>query len=155
MADQPARTASRGRFRHQVVDWRRAARLVALGTNLAEAARRVGCSRSQLSRRRHHDPLFQSWIEESRGGGGDEPPGGGGPAAHHHGGLRRALVAAIEGEVKAGNVRVILWLADRLKLLEPPPGEQHAPDRALQDMLRGLSASELQEFASLRDDDAG
>jgi hypothetical protein len=141
VADQPEQTASRRGFRRRV-DWRHAARLVAHGTSLTEAARVVGCSRNQLSRRRNHDPIFQGWVEESRRGA-DEL---GAPNA----GLRRTLTAAIEAEVRAGNVRVILWLADRLKLLEPPSAR--TPDQALHDMLRGLSSDELQEFASLRDD---
>ena len=50
-------------------------------------------------------------------------------------------------------MRVILWLADRLKLLEPP--SERTPDRALRDMLGTLSSAEMREFASLRDDGGG
>jgi small ligand-binding sensory domain FIST len=57
--------------------------------------------------------------------------------------------AGIEAELKAGNVRVILWLADRLKLITPL-GER-TPEQELREILGGLSADELQEFEGLRD----
>ena len=58
--------------------------------------------------------------------------------------LRRAVREAIEAEVKSGNVRVILWLADRLKLITPP--SERTPERELREILGGLSQDELHEF---------
>ena len=63
--------------------------------------------------------------------------------------LRLAVRTAIEAEVKRGNVRVVLWLADRLKLITPP--SERTPDQELREILSGLSPDELQEFESLRD----
>ena len=56
---------------------------------------------------------------------------------------------AIEKEVSAGNVRVILWLADRLKLVTPP--SERTPERELRQILGGLTSEELSEFEELRD----
>jgi transposase-like protein len=124
------------------IDWRHAAELLAGGMPIATVARRLGCSRSQLSRKRHHDPAFQRLIEDSKRTA---------PMRERHRieNLRLAVRAAIEAEVKAGNVRVVLWLADRLKLITPP-GER-TPEQELREILGGLSPDELQEFESLRD----
>ena len=64
--------------------------------------------------------------------------------------LRRAVHEAIEAEVRNGNVRVLLWLADRLKLITPP--SERTPEQELRAILGGLSQDELQEFEGLRDD---
>ena len=50
---------------------------------------------------------------------------------------------AIEAEVKRGNVRVLLWLADRLKLLTPPT--ERTPEQELREILGGLSQDELHD----------
>jgi hypothetical protein len=63
--------------------------------------------------------------------------------------LHLAVQEAIEAEVKNGNVRVILWLADRLRLITPP--SERTPDQELREILGGLSQDELQEFQELRD----
>lgn len=124
------------------IDWRKAAELLARGVPAATVARRLGCSRSQLSRRRNHDPVFQSWMAEHRRSdhGPDQDP---------MTDLRQMLRQAIENEVRAGNVRVILWLADRLQLVTPP-GER-TPEQELRALLGSLSPDELGEFARLRD----
>jgi hypothetical protein len=124
-----------------VVDWRVGAALLAQGATVADAARRIGCSRQQLSRRRNHDPIFQAWIAETDAvdatGGEDRMDA-----------LRRRLHDAIDAEVQNGNVRVILWLADRLKLVTPPaPAEQRSP---LEDLLQGMTDEDLKEFESLK-----
>ena len=124
------------------IDWHHAAELLAGGMRIATVARRLGCSRSQLSRKRHHDPAFQRLIEDSKRTAPMRE-------CHRIENLRLAVRAAIEAEVKAGNVRVVLWLADRLKLITPP-GER-TPEQELREILGGLSPDELQEFESLRD----
>jgi hypothetical protein len=122
-------------------DWRRAAALLAHGERLAETARQVGCSRSQLSRKRRLDSAFQDWIHEFKSSGL-------GPDARLAL-LREAVQKKIEAEVLDGNVRVVLWLADRLKLLSP--ASQRTPGQELKEILSGLSPEELSEFESLRD----
>jgi Helix-turn-helix domain of resolvase len=124
------------------IDWHHAAELLAGGMPIATVARRLGCSRSQLSRKRHHDPAFQSWIEDSKR---TAPMRERDRIAE----LGLAVRAAIEAEVKTGNVRVVLWLADRLKLITPP--SERTPEQELRDILGGLGPDELEEFESLRD----
>jgi hypothetical protein len=63
--------------------------------------------------------------------------------------LRRAVHEAIEAEVRNGNVRVLLWLADRLKLITPP--SERTPEQELREILGGLSQDELKEFEELCD----
>jgi hypothetical protein len=123
-------------------DWRRAAQLLAYGDPVAAVAEKIGCSRSQLSRRRNHDPVFRAWIEEFRQMGPDER------LAH----LRQAVHRAIEEEVSKGTVRVVLWLADRLKLVTPL--SERTPGQELSELLNGLSQEELREFESLRESEA-
>jgi hypothetical protein len=120
-------------------DWRRAAQLLAYGEGVADVAEKLGCSRSQLSRKRNHDSIFQSWIEEFRQLGPDERLAR----------LREAVHRKIEEEVGKGTVRVLLWLADRLNLLTPP--SERTPDHELRQLLNGLSPQELREFESLDD----
>ena len=120
-------------------DWRRAAQLLAYGGGIAVTAKTLGCSRSQLSRKRNHDPVFQSWIEEFRRLGPDERLSL----------LREAVHRAIEKEVADSNVRVVLWLADRLNLMTPP--SERTPSQELRELLNGLSQEELREFESLRE----
>ncbi len=126
----------------RVIDWRQAAELLARGLPAAIVARRVGCSRSQLSRKRTQNPNFRRWIEEFGDPAGERQ---GNPI----GDLRAVVHAAIETEVRKGNVRVILWLADRLKLITPP--SDRTPDQELHAILGGLSADELCEFENLGD----
>jgi hypothetical protein len=122
-------------------DWRRAAQLLARGDALTAVAAQIGCSRSQLSRKRNHEPLFQSWIAEFQQA--EQCPDG------RMARLRHAVHRAIENEVRSGNVRVVLWLADRLKLVTPPT--EGTPGQELQDILNGLSPDELREFQDLGD----
>ncbi len=126
----------------RAIDWRLAAELIARGVPLAAIARRVGCSRSRLSRRRNHDPSFRRSIEELKEAAAERD-------RNRIGNLRLALHTAIATAVGKGNVRVIIWLADRLKLITPP--SERTPEQELQEILRGLSPEELQEFESLRD----
>ncbi len=127
--------------KRMVIDWRMAAELLAQGLSIAEAARRVGCSRSHLSRRRNHDPIFRSWIDDCEF---DIAP----MRARKMGSLRQRLRDAIDTEVQNGNVRVILWLADRMKLVSPEDNEK--PMSALNELLRSMTDQDLKEFESLK-----
>jgi hypothetical protein len=125
------------------IDWRKAAELVAEGAPPGAIIGQVGCSRRQLSRRLNHDTVFQGWVEELRQAAIERE-------RSRIGELGRAVQTAIEVEVKKGNVRVLLWLADRLKLITPP--SEGTPDQELREILRGLSSDELREFESLQDE---
>jgi hypothetical protein len=141
MNEEPEPRA-RGRTVRRVVDWHQAAELLAQGLPAAAVAERVGCSRAALARRRRNDPVFQTWLARSRAAPGEL-------AGHPLADLRPTLQAAIEKEVGAGNVRVVLWLADRLKMVTPP--SERTPAQELRQILDGLTAEELSEFAELRD----
>lgn len=124
-----------------VIDWRRGAELLAQGIKVSEAAREIGCSRSQLSRRRNRDERFQAWIKAFEEA--PAPQGDGSMAS-----LRQRLEDAIDAEVRNGNVRVILWLADRMKLVSPP--EKNEEKSALEDLLQGMTEADIKEFESLK-----
>jgi hypothetical protein len=141
MNEDPEPRARRRTVR-RVIDWHQAAALLAQGMTTAEAASRVGCSRAALGRRRRHDPVFQTWLarcRETTAAADDERLAE----------LRPTLQAAIEKEVSTGNVRVILWLADRLKLVNPP--NERTPEHELRQLVAGLTSEELREFEGLRD----
>ena len=108
----------------------------------AAVAERVGCSRAALARRRKNDAVFQTWMARCRAAAAE-------PDEHRLADLSQTLHEAIEKEVSAGNVRVILWLADRLKLVTPP--SERTPERELRQILGGLTSEELSEFEELRD----
>ena len=141
MNEEPEPRARR-RTARRVVDWHQAAELLAQGMSTADVATRVGCSRGALARRRKHDPVFQTWIARCRETEAE-------PDTGRLVSLRLPLEAAIEKEVCAGNVRVVLWLADRLKLVTPPSAR--TPDQELRQLLGGLTSEELREFEELRD----
>jgi hypothetical protein len=63
--------------------------------------------------------------------------------------LRDALVDSIEHEVEQGNVRVILWLADRLRVLEAGLEPERQPAEELRNFFNDLDIGELREFAGL------
>ena len=132
-----------GRPARRVIDWHQAAELLAQGMTTAQAAARVGCSRGALARKRRHDPIFQNWTARCREAAADS-------GTQRFADLRLTLEAVIAREVRAGNVRVTLWLADRLKLVTPP--NERTPDQELRQILGGLTSEELREFESLRDE---
>ena len=133
---------ARRRTVRRVGDWHRGAELLAQGLSTADVATRVGCSRGALARRRKHDSVFQTWMARCREAGAE--PDNPGLAD-----LRPTLHESIEKEVRGGNVRVMLWLADRLKLVTPP--SERTPDQELRQLLGGLTSEELCEFEGLRD----
>jgi hypothetical protein len=140
MTARPAAGARRAGPR--AIDWRQAAELLARGLPVTTVARQVGCSRTHLSRKRNQNAAFRRLIEQFA-----QPVAEPQPAPI--GDLRVVVRAAIETQVRKDNVRVILWLADRLKLITPP-GEQ-TPEQELRGILRDLSDDELHEFESLGD----
>ena len=141
MTEEPEPPARRQTAR-RVVDWHQAAELLAQGLTIPAVAERVGCSCAALARRRKNDVVFQAWMTRCRTAAAE-------PDEHPLADLSQTLRAAIEKEVSAGNVRVILWLADRLKLVTPP--SECTPERELRQILGGLTSEELSEFEELRD----
>jgi hypothetical protein len=134
---------ARGRAGRRVIDWHQAAELLARGLTGAAVAAHVGCARATLARKRRRDPVFQGWLARCREAQPDQEGSG-------LTDLRDTVHRVIEAHVRDGNLRVILWLADRLKLVTPP--SEHTPEHELRALLRGLTSEELREFESLRDE---
>lgn len=142
MTKEPEPRARRQTAR-RIIDWHRAAELLAGGMPIATVAELIGCSPATLSRKRRHHPAFQNGTvrphqprsQKKRGQLGD---------------LRGTVQNAIQTEVGSGNLRAILWLADRLKLVTPL--NEHTPEHELRAILGSLTAEELREFEELRDD---
>ena len=63
--------------------------------------------------------------------------------------LRGALIDSIEREVSEGNVRVILWLADRLRVLDAGKESEKRPAEELRAFFEQLDQNEMREFANL------
>lgn len=123
------------------VDWRRAAQLLAEGKTPAEVAQALGCARSTIRRRLAHDRRFKETIARMAASHD--------PEEERLRRLRQTCQQAIENEVQNGNVRVILWLADRLKLIRP--SDQRTPQNELDDLIGTMSADELEAFEALAD----
>ena len=142
MSKEPEPRARR-RAARRVIDWHQAGELLAQGLTIAAVAERVGCSRTALARKRRQDPAFQAWLDRCR----DAQPEA---EVDQLVDLRSKVHCAIEDEVRASNVRVMLWLADRLKLVTPP--SEHTPEAELRAILKALTPEELREFEALRDE---
>jgi hypothetical protein len=140
MSREPEPCAPRRPVR-RAVNWQHAAELLAQGVTVADVAARVGCSCSALMRKRDHDATFQRWMVRE---------GAATAQARRFDDLRPTMHKVITREVGSGNVRVILWLADRLKLVTPP--SQDTPEQELRQLLAGLTLEELREFESLQDE---
>lgn len=128
------------------IDWRRADELLAEGKRPAEVAKTLGCATSTIRRRlardrRAGDAGARSATVSAKTARDVEEL--------RLQRLRSTLHKAIEEEVTGGNVRVILWLADRLKLIRPPA--EPGPEDEFDLLLEGLSPEELAEFDKLKD----
>jgi len=126
-------------------DWDDAARLLAAGFTPAEVARFVGVRPSQVRGRLQRVKAFRDQVEEYRAAGRTDPA-----TAYEH--LSRIVYVQLERELRAGNLRVLLWVADRLKLVRPPEAD---PARGeLAGLLASLSSAEREELAGLSGPDA-
>ena len=142
MSKEPEPRARR-RDARRVIDWHQAAELLAEGLTIAAVAERVGCARATIVRKRRQDLAFQAML--SRCCDAQPQPDRGPPPQ-----LRSKLHGAVEEQVRAGDVRMILWLAERFKLVTPP--SQSTPTQELRAILNELTPEELEEFDALRDE---
>jgi hypothetical protein len=94
------------------IDWDLAAPMLARGSGVGNAARVVGCHRTTVWRARCGSEAFRRRIAGLRADYVTE-------AAAPPDRLREEVVAGIRQKVALGNVRVLLWLADRLGLASP------------------------------------
>jgi len=126
------------------IDWSKAAWLTARGAPPREIMTAVGCSRSQLRRRQTGCTLFRALVEQyageiiRNGGKATLPP----TAARS---LQETVRAKLEEEIAAGNTRVALWLAERLRLFVPEDGE--GSDDAVQRLLETMNDEERAAFS--------
>jgi transposase-like protein len=134
---------ARRRAGKRVIDRNRAAGLLTQGMTVAAVAEHIGWSRNTLSDRQRRDPDFETSLADDRETQVSEE---GRELAE----MRQPLEQAVVNQVRGGNLRVLLWLADRLKLGTPP--NELTSDQELREMLAGLTSEELSEFAALRDE---
>jgi hypothetical protein len=142
MSKEPEPRARR-RAARRVIDWHHAAELLGQGLTIPAVAEQVGCAPATLARKRRQDPVLRDRLAGSHT---PEPR----PEGSRMPELRTPLQRAIADEVGVGNLRVILWLAERLKLVTPP--SEHTPEQELRALLDSLTEEELREFESLRDE---
>ena len=139
MTIQPDGRAPRAARRR--IDWRKAAELVADGKPIEEL---VGQSGARAASCRAGATTIRSFgagstVQNRSARAAARPP-------------RRARPRRPSGDRGRGqenNVRVLLWLADRLKLITPP--NERTSEQELREILGGLSSDELSEFESLRE----
>ena len=132
------------------IDWAKAAWLSASGARPAAIVEAVGCSRSQLHRRQHNCPLFGALVEqyavalgtvEGAADRSPQQPVSGAPAPLP---LAETVRARLEQEIVDGNVRVAMWLAERLRLFSP--GDKGGTDGTLRRLLESMSEAERLAF---------
>jgi hypothetical protein len=129
---------ARRRAARRVIDWPQAAELLAQGLTIATVAERVGCAPTTLARKRRQDPAFRDRLTRCRT---PEPK----PEGSRLPDLRSTLQRAIADQVGTGNVRVILWLAERLKLVT-----RRTNARRSRSCVRSSTTSPRRSFASSR-----
>jgi hypothetical protein len=106
-AAAPDRRLRRGPRRR--IDWGEAAALLADGVPTIEVAQFVGCSRQHIWRILRSSNAMRVRLGEERARIAAE-------CGAQVEGLRRPIAMLLEREVLSGNVRVAMWLADRLGL---------------------------------------
>ncbi len=124
----------------QVVDWDDAARLLAAGLSHREVCELAGCSLPQLQGKLARSAAFREAVIRHREEGPGEP-------AVMYDRLRRLVYTHLERLVRSGNLRVLLWIADKLKLVQPI--DKAAPELELRTILDSLSDEEFAQFEAL------
>jgi hypothetical protein len=62
--------------------------------------------------------------------------------------LKEKILEALEHEIETGNVRVMLWLADKLGVVNETTARS---ERSIADILDGLTPEDLEEYKRLGD----
>jgi hypothetical protein len=95
------------------VDRTLVAELLAQGRSVADVAKAAGCARQHVWRITRRSRPMQRAIADAEARVGSD--------VHRHlNGLRPLLAEQLEHEIRGGNIRVMLWLADRLDMAFPP-----------------------------------
>ncbi len=131
------------------IDWRKAAWLTAQRARPMDIMATVGCSRSQLRRRQSQCGLFRALVEQyaqeprdmpcTEGGGID--PGERGREVRP---LAETVRAKLEQEIIDGNIKVAMWLAERLRLFSPE--DKEGTDATLRRLLASMTEAERRAF---------
>ncbi len=110
------------------INWDDAARLLAVGLTSVEVAQLVGTRPGTINARLKRVKSFRDLVEQYRHAGESRPK-----EAYKR--FCRLVYAHLERQVRAGNLRVVLWIADRLKLIRPTDA---APDPDLERLLESV-----------------
>ncbi len=122
------------------IDWDDAARLLAAGLSHREVCELAGCTLPQLQAKLARSPAFREAVARHREEGPGEP-------AVMHDRLRRLVYTHLERLARSGNLRVLLWIADKLKLVQPL--DKAVPELELRSILENLSEEEFAQFEAL------
>lgn len=138
-----------GRGSLMPIDWSKAAWLTAQGAKAGDIVAAVGCSRSQLRRRQQQCPLFCALAEQygltfagigaPKGRSPQQPPPGESRLP-----LAETVRARLEQEILDGNVKVAMWLAERLRLFSPE--DKEGTDGTLRRLLETMTEAEREAF---------
>ncbi len=122
------------------IDWDDAARLLAVGLTPVEVAQLVGTTPGRINARIKRVRSFREAIEQHRSAGRASPR-----EAYER--FCKLVYAHLERQVRSGNLKVLMWIADRMKLVRPP--DVDAPELELQRLLRTLSEEQRAEIRAL------
>lgn len=111
------------------LNWKLAAEMLAAGCSTEQVARQIGTTRQNVWRVMKDSDVFRQRLVANRMRGISEASG-------VIDGLRGEVAETIKREVLEGNIRVTLWLADKLGLVgrtypENPPANDVDPDAEL------------------------
>jgi transcriptional regulator with XRE-family HTH domain len=129
--------------RATAVDWGRIVELLAQGVSTMDVARRVGCSRQTVWKVLRRSRALEEALDDAETELGVN-------ARLRLRGLRPLLADSLAAEVDKGNVRVILWLADRLHLADDRPWRRAARDHAEEEPLDTTSVARLRRSLDAR-----
>jgi transcriptional regulator with XRE-family HTH domain len=124
------------------LDWGRIVELLAQGVSTLDVAQRVGCSRQTVWKVLRRSRALEEALDDAESELGVN-------ARLRLRGLR-PLADSLAAEVDKGNVRVILWLADRLHLADDRPWRRTARDRAEEEPLEAASVARLRRSLDAR-----
>jgi hypothetical protein len=98
--------------RRRPVPWQEVVRLLAAGLTEAEVAEIVGCDARTLRARVERWGGLERVVARYREESAESP-------AETYRRLVELVYAHLERQVRSGNLRVLLWVADRLRLVRP------------------------------------
>jgi len=124
------------------IDWSHAAWLTARGAPPREIIAAVGCSRSQLRRRQKSCDLFKALVARLKAEAA--PTAGGAERMATAQSLDQVVRTQVEQEISNGNIKVALWLAERLRLFSPDLND--GTDDTLRRLLDSMTPEERAAF---------